>query len=142
MSAVVAAARAYLGTPFVHRGRTRRGLDCVGLAWCAFRDAGVVLEDYRLYGREPLQQDGLVDRIERAMGAPAKVAPVRPADLQAGDVIVQRFVHEPHHVSIVAPYRFGGWAVIHACGQSARVVEHRLSDDMIARITHVFRRPV
>jgi len=142
VSALVTAARAYLGTPFVHRGRSRRGLDCVGLAWCAYRDAGLTLADYRLYGRQPLEQDGLVDRIEGVLGAPVKHAPVAEGDLDAGDVIVQRFVQEPHHVGIVAPYRFGGWAVIHACGHSSRVVEHRLAPDMIARITHVFRRPI
>lgn len=132
-------ARSYLGTRFVHRGRNKRGLDCVGLVWCAYRDAGIALEDYRLYAREPQKQDGLVCKIEAALGAP--VSFFGRVKLKPDDVIVVRFEVEPHHVGIVGSYKYGGLSVIHACGHNEKVVEHRLSDDMVNRITHVFRRP-
>jgi cell wall-associated NlpC family hydrolase len=141
MSALVTAARRYLGTPFRHRGRTSAGLDCAGLAWVAYRDCGLALPDFRLYGPEP-HDDGLIRHITAALGEPVAVAPVRPSGLRVGDVLVLRFDIQPHHVGIVGDYRFGGLALIHADGHNRRVLEHRLSEDMAQRITHVFRRPV
>lgn len=142
MSALVAAARKYLGVRFRHRGRSAKGLDCAGLGWIAYRDCGVELEDFRLYGREP-HEDGLVRRLTGLLGEPVLVAPVTQGDLQPGDVIVFRFVKEPHHVGLVSDYPYGGaLGVIHADGEQECVVEHRLAPDHIARITHVFRRPV
>lgn len=51
--AVVSAARAYLGTPFRHQGRTRTGLDCVGLVWAALNDAGLSVDQDTAYDRNP-----------------------------------------------------------------------------------------
>lgn len=136
----VSAARRYLGTKFKHRGRTERGLDCAGLAWIAYRDCGLELPDFRKYGREP-HNDGLVTHIKQALGEPVAVAPVRRSDLCVGDVIVVRFEVEPHHVAIVTDYPYGGFAMLHACGHNDKVIEHRLADDHVARVTHVFRMP-
>lgn len=143
MSAIVTSARKYLNVPFRHRGRSERYLDCAGLAWIAYRDCGVELPDYRLYSSEPSAHGpGLTHYIEAAIGSPVKVAPVRSRDLMAGDVVILRFVKEPHHVGIIGDYKFGGHTLIHADGHTGRVIETRLPDDVIKRITHVFRRPV
>lgn len=141
MSALIVAARRYLGVPFRHRGRTAKGLDCAGLGWVAYRDCGVPLPDFRLYGAEP-HDDGLVKHLAAALGDPVFMAPVSTGDLQVGDVLVFRFEKRPHHVGLVGDYRFGGLSLIHADGHNRRVLEHRLSEDMVQRVTHVFRRPV
>ena len=142
MTPLVSAARSYMGTRFRHRGRNRKGIDCAGLIWATYLDCGVTLPDYRLYGEEP-EDDGLVTHIVAALGEPVLVAPVREQDLQVGDVLVLRYEVEPHHVALVTPYPFpGALAVIHADGHNKKVIEHRLSPDMVRRITHVFRRPV
>ena len=75
MSALADAARGYIGTPFRHRGRSRLGVDCVGLGVLAYADCGVAVPDFRLYGREP-HRDGLVARMTLALGEPVAVAPV------------------------------------------------------------------
>lgn len=141
MSKLVSAARKYLGVKFRHRGRTPRGLDCVGLGILAYKDCGVALPDFRLYSDEP-HQDGLVTHITNSLGEPVKKSPVRMKDLQPGDVLVLRFYIQPHHVAIVTDYKYGGLAVIHADGHSNKVLEQRLTEDMVKRVTHVFRRPV
>lgn len=138
---LVESARKYLNTPFRHRGRTPRGLDCVGMPLLAYRDLGVMLPDFRLYGREPYR-DGLVQRIKAAMGEPVAVAPIQLSDLEVGDIAVIRYEVQPHHVVLISDYRLGGLGVIHADGHYGRVIEHRLDPDMISRMTHVFRRPV
>lgn len=131
---LVEAARKYLGVKFRHRGRSANGLDCAGLVWRSYMDCGVELHDFLKYSREP-HDDGLIQHITKALGEPV-------TGLQVGDVIVVRFEVEPHHVALVTDYRYGGLAMIHACGHNNKVVEHRMAEDHIKRITHVFRRPV
>lgn len=137
---VVQSARAYLGTPFMHRGRSKNGIDCAGLARCACKDAGFNVPDYLLYGREPHGGE-LEAAMERALGAPVMLAPVSMFRLKVGDIVLVRFKIEPHHVAILTDYQFGGLGVIHADGHNGKVVEHRLAEDMVKRITHVFRIP-
>jgi cell wall-associated NlpC family hydrolase len=143
-SPIVNAARQYLGVRFRHRGRSRVGLDCAGLTVLAYRDCGVEIQDFRLYGPEP-HRDGLTTHATAAFGAPVLSAPVRASDLLDGDVVVMRFRVEPHHLAIVAEATYGGARalnLIHADGDSGRVLEYRLTPDMVERITHVHRRPV
>ena len=138
MSALSEAARAYIGVPFRHRGRSRAGLDCAGLVVAAYAALGVALPDFRLYGREPFR-DGLVARAEAALGPPV----AGPA--ADGDVVLIRYVRDPHHVAIIGARDYGGQTaltLIHADGEFGRVHEQRLTPDVVARITHVFRRPV
>lgn len=140
----VTAARAYLGVKFRHRGRGPHGLDCSGLVVRAYADAGVEVHDYRLYGPEPFR-DGLVHHCTLAFGEPIKIAPVTSGDLQDGDVVLMRYDVEPHHMGLVAAVEYAGqpaFNIVHAEGHAGRVLEQRLSDDMMARITHLFRRPV
>lgn len=144
MSALVASARKYLGVPFKHRGRTPSGLDCAGLVWLAYVDLGYTPPDIARYGRTP-HRDGLMQAMEDALGAPVWRGRAVPRDLlQVGDVVVMRFVEEPHHVAIVADSPTHGLGLIH-CYSSAvidRVVEHGLDAMWQSRILAVFRRPV
>jgi cell wall-associated NlpC family hydrolase len=143
MNPLVEAARRYKGTRFRHRGRTPRAVDCVGLGILAYRDCGVVLPDFVLYSTEPSAQGPLLEQhLTVALGPPVHVGPILPAQLQVGDVVAMRFAKAPHHVGIIGDYRFGGFSLIHSDGHTGRVLEQRLAPDMVARITHVFRRPV
>lgn len=141
MNRLVEAARKYKGVKFQHQGRKAHCLDCAGLGWLAYQDCGVTLHDFRKYGPEPFE-DGLVKHVTKALGEPVKLSPVTRRDLEVGDVVIMRFAVNPHHVAMVTDYLYGGLALIHADGHTGRVVEHRLADDHIQRITHVFRRPV
>lgn len=151
MNALVESARTYIRTPFTHQGRSRDGIDCAGLVWASYNDLGVVLPDYRRYGREP-HRDGLVAHVTAALGAPLLTAPVAMAQLQPGDVLVLKFQVEPHHMGIVGEKDYGGTralTLIHADGEAppladgekGRVLEVRLIPQTVARITHVFRKP-
>lgn len=142
MNRIVNAARSYLGCKFRHRGRTRNGLDCAGLVIVAYRDCGVELHDFIHYGRDP-SKDGLVSHAVQSLGRPVASGKITADELQVGDVILRRYEKDPHHVGIIADYPYGNaFALIHADGTNGKVVEHRLSDSVIADITHVFRRPV
>lgn len=51
--AFVAAARSYIGVPWKHQGRSRAGLDCIGLIILAGRDIGIAVPLVANYG--PIQ---------------------------------------------------------------------------------------
>jgi cell wall-associated NlpC family hydrolase len=144
MTEVIKAARTYLGVPFKHRGRDRRGLDCAGLAWCAFRDVGRVLPDVKRYGREP-HRDGLMETCRLAFGEPVwegEVDQVVPRDLvKVGDLVVIRFELHPHHIALVGYDPLYGLSMIHADGSPAvrRVVEHGLDLRCQRMVCAVFR---
>ena len=53
----IAVARGYVGVPWRHQGRSRFGIDCVGLLVCVARDLGIQIEDMRAYEREPRAHD-------------------------------------------------------------------------------------
>lgn len=55
-SALVSAARKYLGVPYVWGGTTPKGLDCSGLVVLAFQDAYGVTPPRTTYGQEPWKQ--------------------------------------------------------------------------------------
>jgi cell wall-associated NlpC family hydrolase len=135
MTPIVAAARALLGVPFRHRGRTRSGLDCAGLLVLSYRAHGVELPDIRIYGREP-HRNGLVRAVEAGFGPPVARGP------EPGDVLLMRFEEEPHHLGIAGDYVYGGLSLIHAYGTAGKVVEHRLDDLWRGRIVAVYRRDV
>ncbi len=141
MSALVESTRKYIGTPFRHRGRSSKSLDCAGLIIHAAADIGVDFQDIKHYGREPFN-DGLVDAASKNLGRPLATGPLPANLLIPGDILLVRFDTQPHHIALVADHPLGGLSMIHASAdvsQQGKVVEHRLDEMWIRRITHVFR---
>lgn len=140
---LVLAARARMGVPFRHRGRSDRFVDCAGLIKLVYADCGIDIRDQRHYGREPVK-DGLVQAGIDAFGPPIATGPVPLAFLKVGDVLITRYEMHPHHVMLVADYPGPGnhLSVIHADGHYSKVIETRLDEKQARKITHVFRRPV
>jgi cell wall-associated NlpC family hydrolase len=129
---VVAAARAYLGVAFRHQGRSRTGLDCLGLTGCALRDAGLMVRDSTAYGRRPDYK-----RLKRAAdGELIRLARTTP--LCAGVIVMFRDA-DWIHVGIMTGQR----CFIHARGaEGGSVVEHILDDQSWApRLIAAWRHP-
>lgn len=87
--------REYLGVPFLHRGRSKNGVDCGGLIITALKDLGYTTEDMSIYGREPVD-DSLRQFLLRNLGEPIDINKVKP-----GDVALIRFTRRPHHVALI-----------------------------------------
>lgn len=129
---VVAAARTWLGVPWRHQGRTRLGVDCVGLLVVVARDLAVPHHDPENYGRRP---DGTLLGHFRANCGPE----IPLVSARAGDVVV--FADRGHlcHAGILADGPHGR-TVIHSVAQYRRVSEIRYAGEWqdAARVAFAF----
>ena len=133
MNALVEAARTFLDVPFRHRGRSRRGVDCIGLLVVALGMVGRQVADRRVYGRSP-EGDKLREALVAEFGAPI------PKDqLQVGDIVTMQWTGQPQHIGLLTDYVLGGLGLIHADIAVGRVVEHRLAGPWPRRIIEGFR---
>lgn len=137
--AILESARSFLGTPFRHQGRVKGvGVDCAGLVVQVAKETGYSDYDYSGYGRQP---DGrtLVTVMD------ANLQSIAIADIRPGDVLVMRFDREPQHLGIVTDYGDhygiapGVLGLIHSYMDARKVVEHRLDDVWMRRVTHAYR---
>lgn len=128
MTALVEAARSYIGTPFHHQARAKGvGIDCVGLVVCAARDAGMDVRDTSVYAREPDGRslvEALSDQMDRVDG-----------EAREGDVMAfwVRRPDLPQHLGIRSEH-----GIIHAM-MRRRVAEHRLTGAMLSKLHSVWR---
>lgn len=113
-AAIIAAARRWVGTPYVHQGRARgAGVDCIGVVIGVAHELGLSAFDFRAYDRvphEPTMRE-LLD--EHMMRIPAP----RP-----GSVIALRFTRPMQHVGIVTD----GGRFVHAYARRERCIETQI----------------
>lgn len=116
-------ARAWVGVPFLHQGRTRRGVDCIGFVCALLDDAGECELIRHLpvnYSRAP--QAELLEGLKRnAVRLPGPVP---------GAVALIKWPRSKHpsHVGIIA-----GANIIHSYQRVGRVVEHGFREPWPAR---------
>jgi cell wall-associated NlpC family hydrolase len=130
---IAEAAARYVGVPFRHLGRSREGLDCIGLAICVCWDLRLLTrdQDVRNYSRTPngrrlsgeLRAHGLI----RTGQAPAP-----------GMLVTMRYGREPMHLGIVG---VGGDTLIHADARAQGVTQVHIGRQWRARMTSVWRFP-
>lgn len=137
---VIAAARALIGTPYHHQGRTRAGLDCIGIVVLIGRELQIGRpqhdrSDYRI------APDGEMFRRQLQLGLDEQPEGTEP---RPGDVILTRQYRPPRfptHAAIVAEHPFGGLSLIHADRDSGKVCEVAWSGDVIETLVAVYRWP-
>lgn len=131
--AFVAAARSYVGVPWRHLGRSRNGLDCIGLVLLAARNVGRDLPDPAPYAREP-QGTRLLDGILAHATRIAEIAP--------GDVLLFRMGLYGGHVGIASVH--AAWdvpACLHAYAPRRQVVEQPMDAELRTALLGAFRLP-
>lgn len=121
---IVSTARSYMNVRWHHQGRSRAGLDCVGLVLVTAWDLGLSDIDYDGYGRVP---DGKMLRAELEAHLDQTNNP------SLGDVLLMRFDRQPQHLAIVSDI-----GIIHAHAAMRKVVEHGLDDAWSSRIVGAY----
>lgn len=126
MSKIVEAARTLIGTPFIHQGRGKSGLDCVGVAVATLALCGYEIDDVKGYPKTPI---GVLQGVIEGQTGVTKVK-----DPEPGDFLLMRFKQEPQHVAVYA-----GKTIIHSYEVVGKVVEHNFSEEWRQRVVAVYR---
>lgn len=134
-SAMIETARSWVRVvPFKHQGRSlTQGVDCAGAVIVLGKTFGLLPEDYDLNGYRRVPDGTMFEECKRRL-TPA-------ASLEEAHVALLRFSEEPQHLAVIAPYKYGGWSMIHALESAGGVVEHRIDRLWKSRIIALFRWP-
>ena len=123
----IAVVRSFDGVPYRHLGRSRFGVDCVGVLLCAAQELGIVPSDadWREYTQNVADYT-LVEEIE-ASGYLTRLA--EWTDAREGDVLLQKFHKRlpASHILIVTKFDGSYWTALHASRSSKRVEEVRVA---------------
>lgn len=124
----IAEVRSWVGVPWVHQGRNRHGVDCVGLVICAAQNLGLSDFDTRAYGRAPVGE--YLTRMSNELM-------IRKATADPGDVLLMRLSRFPQHFAVlVEPGR-----IVHARGEDGRVVETNIPGAWWRRVVGIYAIP-
>jgi len=127
---IITLARSLVGVPFLHQGRSLKGLDCVGVLVYIAKELGIATVDYTQYSREP---DGKILQEKLNTYLHRKII----IDFSPGDILLMIDTKMPCHVAV---YTDKG-TIIHANSKLGKVVEHRLSEDWRRKIRGVYTFP-
>lgn len=143
---LVAAARGWIGTPYVHQHRTRGvAADCVGLIIGAGLEAEVLdtwseeaWAPHRNYGRAPNPE-----HMGRAIRQFLVATMIPPRELPPdGHVAFMGWrQHLPMHLGILATAPDGRRTIIHAFAHIGRTVEHGFDGEWPGRVVSWWRYP-
>jgi len=122
---IVTAARSFVGVPYRHQGRTKNGLDCVGLLIVIAHGLGISDFDVSGYARNP--SGNMMRRVLRH-----HTIQIDLSEINHGDILHMAFGKQPQHIAIVSndfPIR-----IIHADAVVGSVVEHGLDAEWRSKV--------
>lgn len=123
-------AREIVGSPYRHQGRSKEfGVDCIGVAI-------YVCDQFNL---------GNFDRVDYPRTPNGTLQPLvdevcSPAILQPGVILLFKISATAQHCGIVSLFN-EGLGLIHAWDIAEKVVEHRLSQDWLAKVVGCYGFP-
>lgn len=123
---IIREARALIGTPWLHQGRTALGVDCIGLLWLAATNAGV---DMNLLGVSLPRRYGRV--AERRLYEETNRL-CKPCEPKPGCLLLFKFPGDkyPRHFGILTDVE----TIIHADAKARmQVIEHGFRGKWIDR---------
>jgi cell wall-associated NlpC family hydrolase len=138
-AALCAEALSWVGVPFLHQGRTRAGVDCIGFVAAVGIAVGLIAAGvwslpgalkYAGYGRNP---DG---RLRQGLDEhfPACAVP------EPGSIVLMEYRDaQPQHLGILVAHPMGGEALVHALRRGVRA--HRLDERWRSRIVAAYDYP-
>ena len=131
---VVRVARSLLGVRYTHQGRSRAGLDCIGLPVLVRAELGLPALDAAPGYAKTSAAFEMLDFCR------AHMVEVSPVEIQPGDILVQ-IDGIGRHMAIVCDYPLSpeSLGIIHAWRPNRRVTECRLDDGFMRLVRGCFR---
>lgn len=128
----IATARSFIGTPWVHQGRSDDGIDCLGLVSVSARTSHGNTVDVLDYAPQA-QDETMLQMCQQHMDR------VQVSELQPADVVICKYGNQ-RHMAIVGDYPAPGeLSLVHASSLFGKVVEHRLDAAWRRLILAAFR---
>lgn len=115
---IVTEARKYVGTPYRHLGRSRRGVDCAGLLYIVFNaliEVGSDFQDYPLYPKSAEVFANIRHYAQR----------IKKSDAGCGDIVLMNFSGCSTHFGILTDL-----GVVHASNDVGAVIETEMPDNI------------
>ncbi len=131
---IIDAARGWLGTKWRHQGRSKIGIDCVGLV---IKVAEELNYDVQMDRTDYIRRSTGIDFVNHFK---KHLVEKRIIEVEAGDILVFRETAFPYHSAIVGQNTFG-LTIIHAFAPRRKVVEEQYTDDWKRKVTHCFALP-
>ena len=135
-SEIVEIARSWLNVPWRHQGRTRLGVDCVGLITIPAKTLG--LSDYDFFDYERIPGQDPEKFLVHFRKTCRQIFPVTAA--REGDILIFTDRRFPVHAGIKASLE-GFPSVIHATMAYYRVRETRFTSDWEKALQYAFAYP-
>jgi len=126
----IAEVRTWIGTPFMHAGRsTGLGVDCVGILAASAKAVGISDYDNVNYSPRSVDTDFLISELQRF------TEPVPLEQRQPGDVLLFKVKGRSQHTGVlVTPETF-----VHAYQSAGKVCETELSPVWLRNLAGVYR---
>ena len=127
-------ARTWIDVPYKDKGRSRYGVDCIGLVIKSAHEVGWTDYDTLNYPRRPNPKDFLrelknqLDRIPKS-------------DISHGDIAVFAEPRHPCHTGIIDIDECGNVYVIHAYAPAKKVIREPMTSQRKERMVMAFRIP-
>lgn len=129
-SDIIREAREWIGTPFIHQGRTKGvGCDCVGVLKVTAETLGITLEDIINYGRFP-DSEMLKKHLNKVL-IPISIDKAIP-----GDILLFKIMGNPQHLGLLTDK-----GILHTDSTIGRVVEHIFDTKWKKRLVRAYKFP-
>ena len=107
---LIAEARTYLGVPWKHQGRSRKGVDCVGFLIKAFNHINIDILEIKGYSRNP---DGV--QLKQIMDNQPNLRKVLANEkMEIGDILLLKIRKDPQHVALITNSDTSAFGMIHS----------------------------
>jgi cell wall-associated NlpC family hydrolase len=129
---IITIAREWIDVPWVHQGRSRNGVDCIGLFYCVSLELGRPIKMPSNYTHEPdpkvlmAAMEELFDRVTKK-------------EMAIGDFVLMRFEDRHNNVSNRHVALVTNLGIIHSAALYRKVTEHGLDEEFRNRIEMVYR---
>jgi cell wall-associated NlpC family hydrolase len=128
---IIEAARRWIGVKWKHQGRTRSGIDCLGLIVLVAKELGISEVDQKTYSPRP-DGSSLVKRFGEEMDE------IPLTEIRQGDVILFADSAFPCHVAFVSQ-KHSKLYIIHAHATRRQVLEERYAYEWLDKARKAYR---